>query len=557
VEALRLTRRDAIASLVGAPALAAFASALAACARKDVRALAFPGAIVGPDVSIGHLLRGGDLLARPPVRTERVGTAIVGGGVSGLSAAWRLARAGDGDFRVYELETSPGGTAISGSNAVSRFPWGAHYVPVPAFSNAALEAVLEEVGALASRDADGNPIWAEEMLCREPEERLYYGGRWHAGLYPYEGASRDDIAQVERFRRAMDAFAGRKDGRGRRAFAIPTRRSSDDVDLLALDRMTMAEWLDANGFTSKRLRWLTEYGCRDDFGTNLGGISAWAGIHYNAARLPGEDEDEEPSDFLTWPEGNGRLVSHLSKSASGKLLSHALVYDVAPAAAKGALVHLRYLDARTQEVVAVEARDAVLALPKYAAARVFAPWRAAPPPWLASLSYAPWLVANVTLTGRPKEPGYPLAWDNVFYDSRSLGYVVATHQTGKDHGSTVFTYYLPLTDEEPVKARSTLLAAEWKDLAAAVLADLSRAHADLPGLVERVDIVRWGHAMLRPTPGFLSNPVRRLAPEGGVHFAHADSAGLPLFEEAQDMGVRAAEAILASRGLRSAPLAAG
>ena len=163
----------------------------------------------------------------------------------------------------------------------------------------------------------------------------------------------------------------------------------------------------------------------------------------------------------------------------------------------------------------------------------------------------------MTLSNRPKETGHPLAWDNVLYDSRSLGYVVATHQTGKDHGSTVFTYYLPLTDEDPAKARARLLAAEWKDLAAAVLADLSRAHADLPELVTRMDFARWGHAMRRPTPGFLSNPVRHLAPEGGVQFAPADSAGLPLFEEAQDAGVRAAEAILASRGVRSAPLAAG
>lgn len=556
MEALRLTRRDAIASLVGVPALAAFASALAACGRKEVRALDFPGGFAAPDVSLGHLLRGGDLLARPPVRTERVGTAIVGGGISGLSAAWRLARAGDADFSVYEIEESPGGTALSGGNDTSLFPWGAHYVPVPAFPNPALEAVLEEVGALASRDADGNPVWAEEMLCREPEERLWYANQWHAGLYPYEGASREDVAQVERFRGAMDAFAGRKDARGRRAFGIPTRRSSDDADLLALDRTTMADWLDANGFTSKRLRWLAEYGCRDDFGTSLGAISAWAGIHYNASRLPGKGDDEEPSDFLTWPEGNGRLVAHLAKAAAGRLLPRALVFDVAPSAAKGAPVRLRYLDARTREVVAVEARDAVLALPKYAARRVFAPWRAAPPAWLDTLSWAPWLVANLTLRDRPRETGHPLAWDNVLYDSPSLGYVVATHQAGKDHGSTVFTYYLPLTGDDPAKARASLLAAEWKDLAAAVLADLSRAHADLPGLVSRLDIARWGHAMLRPTPGFLSSPVRRLAPEGGVHFAHADSAGLPLFEEAQDTGVRAAEAILAARGVRSAPLAA-
>ena len=133
MEALRLTRRDAIASLVGVPALASLVSALAACTRKDVKALAFPGTIVGQDVAFGHLLRdaGADLLARPADRTERIGTAIVGGGVSGLSAAWRLARAGDTDFRVYELEAEEGGTALSGGNDVSLYPWGAHYVPVP------------------------------------------------------------------------------------------------------------------------------------------------------------------------------------------------------------------------------------------------------------------------------------------------------------------------------------------------------------------------------------------------------------------------------------------
>jgi hypothetical protein len=61
--------------------------------------------------------------------------------------------------------------------------------------------------------------------------------------------------------------------------------------------------------------------------------------------------------------------------------------------------------------------------------------------------------------------------------------------------------------------------------------------------------------MLRPVPGFLSNPVRRLpdAPLAGIRFAHADT-GLPLFEDAQDAGVRAAEAILKERGIAAASL---
>ena len=559
MEEVRLTRREAIASLVGAGALPALSAALAACGQKDSRALPFDGAIVGPDVALGHRLRAEELLSRPAVRTERVGTAILGSGISGLSAAWAFARSGHTDFRVYELEREPGGTAVSGANAVARYPWAAHYVPVPVYPNAALEAVLTEIGAVTGRDADGDPVFAEEMLCREPEERVFHGGQWHGGLYPREGASPADLDELFRFEAEVRALAARRDAKGRRAFAVPTRRSSDDADLLALDRIPMETWLAERGFTSKRLRWLVEYGCRDDFGGSLSETSAWAGLHYHAARLTGEDPEEEAAEFLTWPEGNGRIVDHLAASAKGRLVPSALVFDVAPRKAAGGPVVVKYLDAAKDEVVAVEARDAVCALPKFALARVLAPWRAAPPAFLSGLHYAPWLVANVTLSARPRERGFPMAWDNVIYDSPSLGYVVATHQTGprsgRDTGPTVLTWYHAYAGETPKAAREKLYGATWEELASAVLADLCRAHPDLPPLVRRIDVMRWGHAMLRPVPGFLSNPVRRLpdAPLAGIRFAHADT-GLPLFEDAQDAGVRAAEAILKERGIAAASL---
>ena len=38
------------------------------------------------------------------------------------------------------------------------------------------------------------------MLCREPEERLFFGYAWHAGLYPRDGASAEDVEQLARFR---------------------------------------------------------------------------------------------------------------------------------------------------------------------------------------------------------------------------------------------------------------------------------------------------------------------------------------------------------------------
>jgi hypothetical protein len=139
-----------------------------------------------------------------------------------------------------------------------------------------------------------------------------------------------------------------------------------------------------------------------------------------------------------------------------------------------------------------------------------------------------------------------LAWDNVLFDSQSLGYVVATHQAGRDHGKTVWTWYLPLTDANPRAARELLLSADWKHWAEVVLADLRRAHPDLEALVERLDVWRWGHAMVRPTPGVLKGGALEVArrPVGRLHFAHTDLSGMALFEEAQAWGVRAAEAVL-------------
>ncbi len=236
---MKPSRREAIAALVGLPALSSF---LASCREAPERP-PFGGVIAGADVLRGHRIRTGELLTRPVARRESVGVAILGAGISGLSAAWTFSRAGFTDFRLYELEDDPGGNARSGQNAVSAFPWGAHYVPVPVYGNAALETLLSEVGALTGRTPDGEPEWAEEMLCAEPEERLFFRGIWYEGLYPRAGASREDREELSRFEREMLRFAALRDAKGRRAFALPRRRSSDDAEWTALDRISMREWL--------------------------------------------------------------------------------------------------------------------------------------------------------------------------------------------------------------------------------------------------------------------------------------------------------------------------
>ena len=159
------------------------------------------------------------------------------------------------------------------------------------------------------------------------------------------------------------------------------------------------------------------------------------------------------------------------------------------------------------------------------------------------------MVANLFLRDRPRSNGFPMAWDNVLYDSPSLGYVVATHQRGLDHGPTVFTYYYPLTDEDPRTARARLLETGWSSWADVALTDLTRAHSDIRVQCERLDVMRWGHAMIRPRPGFVWSGARMKAaqPFRGIHFANTDLSGVPLFEEAFYHGIRAAEEVLTAQ----------
>lgn len=531
---MELSRRR----LLRAAAAAAVVSALPSCTTSRRR---IEGAIVGGNDVRGHLLRGGSP-AEPSAARESADVVIAGGGIAGLSAAWKLARSGVDDFVLLELEDSLGGTAQSGENAVSRYPWGAHYVPIPTREQRALCELLAEMRVIEGFDAAGHAIPVEEHVCRAPEERLFYRGRWTEGLYLRDGASAEDLRQFDAFRRVCAELAARRDGEGRRAFAIPVAHSSRDPDLLALDALPMSAWMAAHGFDSPRLSWWVEYACRDDFGSKLGGTSAWAALHYFCSRIAASGD--EPAAFLTWPEGNGFLVRHLAAAAAGRVRSGAVVTSIEPRDG-GAVV--RYVDAWSGASREIAARRVVCALPRFVARRVVT--------GLArddeGFRYAPWVVANVTLRSRPREAGFPLAWDNVIYESESLGYVVATHQSDRlPRQDSVWTWYRPFCGDDCVSERTALASRTWESWRDEVLRDLRPAHPDIEEHVDRIDVWRWGHGMVKPGPGFVWGGVRERAatPIGPIHFAGTDLGGLPLFEEAQWSGVRAAEEVLAALG---------
>ena len=462
----------------------------------------------------GHALRDGQL--RPTSRQDlRSPLVIVGGGIAGLSAAWWLKRRGMTDFVLLEMQDDAGGNARSGRNEVSAYPWAAHYVPVPDTRATHVRELFTDLGVL------GPEGWDDRHFCFAPKERLFLHGRWQEGIEPHVGPGARDREQFARFDERMAGF------RDSGAFTIPSSRGRESTSAAALDSQTMAAWLDSQGLDSPWLRWLIDYACRDDYGALAKDVSAWAGIHYFASRPV---EDPGP---LTWPEGNGWVVARLRASIGDRIRVDQPVTRV----------ERRGSAWRVTTPSATWTADAVI----FAAPLWLAPWIVEGWQGSTGIVTSPWMIANLTLDRWPEERGFPPAWDNVLFDSEGLGYVVATHQSLRTwQPRTVWTYYWALAHGPSVEARRWLLAQSWDTLATHVLEDLTRAHPDIRQCVSRLDVLRLGHAMPRPTVGFLTQPARLRAQRSGdgLYFAHSDVSGLALFEEAQDGGVRAADAAM-------------
>ncbi len=472
------------------------------------------GSFVNDSFARGHQIR--DSAPFDPAQPEeRIPLLIVGGGIAGLSAAWRLQKLGLRDFILLEMNGQAGGNARSGENEVSAYPWAAHYVPVPGPKAVYVRELFEELGVLR----DG--VWNERMLCFSPQERLFLYGKWQEGIEPAIGLTRQDR---EQFQRLENLFATFRAGGG---FTIPMELGIQHGPA-DLDRLSFADWLRAQRVDSPLVLWYMNYCCRDDYGAMAADTSAWAGVHYFASRAP---EEKGP---LTWPEGNGWITAQLLKRVGSHVRTGQMVRRIERHGTRYLVLtdSKRYL---TEAVI-------------YAAPSFLAPFLIEGFARLPRFEYSPWLTANLTVNRPPRgAETEERAWDNVVAHSHTLGYVDATHQTLRSQvDRAVWTFYWALAEGTPAANRALLLEKDWRYWSEAILHDLERVHPDIRSCVSRIDIMRMGHAMVRPVVGSIFDPQRRQLAEGEgrLLFANSDVSGLSLFEEAQFRGVEAADRAL-------------
>jgi hypothetical protein len=475
------------------------------------------GSFVNESAAAGHLLRDRKSFP-PPKQTVKIPVVIVGGGISGLSAAWRLQKSGFHDFVLLEMNAQAGGNARWGENEITAYPWAAHYVPVPGPQATYVRELFTDLGVLK----DGQ--WEERYLAFAPQERLFLYGRWQDGIEPAVGLTQKDRDQ---FQRIAETFAKyRLSG----AFTIPLEigYSGKFADL---DRISFADWLKTQGFDSRLVNWYMNYACRDDYGALAQDTSAWAGIHYFSSR---ETEEKGP---LTWPEGNGWITKRLLERVGDHVHTGQMVHKIAPSR-RGVRIFAGDTEYQAEVVI-------------FSASTFLAPYIVDGFKPFTTFVYSPWLTANLTLDRLPDAKGAEPAWDTVFLDSPTLGYVDAMHQSVRTHiDRTVWTFYWALADGAPSQNRALLLEKDWSYWKEAILLDLERVHRDIRQCVSRIDVMRMGHAMVRPTVGaiFSDERTRLKRRDLRILFANSDLSGISIFEEAQFHGVEAAQTALRHLG---------
>lgn len=490
----------------------------------------------------GHQLR--EAFKQTPTASIKIPTLIVGGGMTGLLTGYYLKRAGIDNFKILEMSSSAGGNSSYGQNEVSKFPWGAHYIPLPNAENKHLLEFFKDMGLASSKSPDGVLEFNEEFLCQDPQERLFIKGEWQESILPMKGITKDDEDQLKRFHDLVNDYKFKKGSDGKFVFNIPLMESSQDPKFLKLDDVSFTDFLKEQGFTSNVVNWYMNYCTLDDYGMGTDTVSAWGGLHYFCSRRPlGEYDDHK---IMTWPEGNGWVLQKLVEYLKDHFQPNHAVMKIRPL--ENGRVRSQVFNFDTKELAECESKQLIYSGPQFLAPYLFEDKNNLPN--VSSDDYYSWVIANVTVKLKPEE-FQNLHWDNVRFNSSSLGYVHARHQElrGRFDGTTVLTLYWPLYDKDltATEIRKKISGLGWDDWAPRVEAELEAMHPGVASSIQSMDIKIYGHAMIGPRVGRMHSVFQqswKAQQKQNIYFAHTDNSGMSLFEEAHYWGYRVAQEVL-------------
>lgn len=432
----------------------------------------------GENNRICHQVRDGKVFT-PPAVSARHDIVIVGGGVSGLSAAYMLQHR---DILLLEKEPHWGGNAYIMEYDGTPYATGAAFLDKSEYSyQFAKEIGLEP---LPVNNWDGTIINGE-----------FVADTWGDGLdkLPYSPAAREGFKKFKKEMLAIDLEKRQKE-----LFAVPFS--------------TLLK-----SYPDEVKQWWDNYG-PSNWGAASDDTAATIGV-YEIQTIGGSKRKDER---YTWPGGLGAITRKLAETLQPRLTDRmqagATIVAVAPAKDE---VRVTYMQG--EELKTVAGKAVIMATPKFITRRIVQGLPQAQDDAMHQIRYIPYAVVNLIFDKPVFNKGYD-TWcpGNKFTDVIVADWVVR-NQPGQKQKYNILSCYTPMAEED----RGYLLTdGSARKVAESVLHDFQKLQSGMNLDPIEVHIYRRGHPLYMSTPKLFTE-VQPLArqPLDRIFFANTDSEG--------------------------------
>lgn len=462
----------------------------------------------GDDFTVGHKLRDGKIPRFPTSPERKVDFVIVGGGISGLAAAYHLR---NHDTLLLEQYNEAGGHARGGSHNGIGYSYGAAYI-----------AVVEGAVGDLLHELNLNPVELDET-----KNSWYLNDKWLRSATG--GNEHKFFEELKRFRNENKTFWGGWDG-------TYSKTLLDNADLMKMDGEPFENFFKSYDPTFAALM---DSVLRSGVNGGVGSLSTLAGL----ATL----EDVFEKTYLLSggnPAVSRELVKKLQQANSKLLQTGAFTWSV-QLKDNGANVVYSMPDGSMHMV---ECKHVIMAAPLMVAMRIMKGVADKAKATMMRFRYGSYLVANLMMKKRTFDGAYD-NWVASPYEIADITlaetpYMMANQY--KPEMGSVWTIYIPY--DLASTGRTLLYQGNKRKFATSIVSQLEKLFPGVTKNIDQIVLSRWGHSMAICKPQYFKylNDLHTFQ-TNSFSFAHSSAHGLPGIEAATAGAKFAADRALAAK----------